>query len=497
MLTVKDIYRLQTDYNVAEGRVKQAEVTFAEYADQCRIFISKNLPEEFTTGSWDSSKKADVTDSLVTQFVDKHKVYVDGYITPEGTIDSELLLEDLRDAVTGVGILKEALNDPEVDEIQINDKNTIFIQKGGVLTPYVDSKGRVMRFATNEEIHIVLNKLIDSNGDSDIPQFTEGNPILNAKTSKDQYRVSAVHYAANTQDKPPYNFPITSVVIRKFKEVKLTIDDLIKTEAVTPKMGRLLSLLGKAELKLFCVGPTGSGKTTLLNIIAGSAPVDRRMILVQNPSEITFKERDEYGRNKRNVVHWEVIDQASLDSLISNTLRFTPEIILVGEAREKEEFFQILRAMRTGHKVLGTFHAEDDADAIGRFATELSSVGGMSYVEALRLSAEAVDIVISQFKFPDGQRKVLGISEISGINEDGSVKTNRLFEFKLTGETKVNKYGLTEVLGYFEQVGVLSNYVKKKFYQAGINQKTLDEFCKIDNGDVIIPEKFRKKDESK
>jgi pilus assembly protein CpaF len=481
MLSVKDVYKLQSDYSVADGSFKEAEINFEEYIAQCRTFISANLPEEYITGGWDADKKQNFMLNLASQFVDAHKVKVRNYVSAEGIIDSELLLEDVVDSVSGASILKEALEDPEVDEIQINDKNTIFVAKRGVLVPYVDMRGRIMQFVNNEEIHILLNKLIDD-GTGSIPQFTEGLPILSAKTAKNQYRVNAVHHVANTMDKPPYNFPITSVVIRKFKEVKLTIADLVENYAVTDKMGRLLEILGKAELKLFCVGPTGSGKTTLLNIVAGTIAPDKRIILVQNPTEISFLERDAHGRNLRNVVHWEVVNALSMDKLISNTLRATPEIIIIGEAREAEEFFQILRAMRTGHKVLGTFHAEDAEDGVGRFATELSSIGGASYMESLRLVADTVDIIISQFRFPDGRRRVMEIAEINGIDpETGKVLVNKLFEFQLSGETRENENGLTEVLGEFKQVGVLSSRIQKTFYKAGVSKDTIAEFVALES----------------
>lgn len=478
MLTVKDIYKLQSDYSVADGSFKDAEVSFEDYMAQCRIFLTSNLPEEYTKGDWDSEKKKSVLLSLASQFVDKHKVKVSGYVTPEGIVDAELLLEDVCDSVTGASILKEALEDPEVDEIQINDKNTIFVAKRGILMPYVDSKGRVMQFVTNDEIHIVLNKLIDD-GTGNIPQFTHGNPILNAKTAEKQYRVNAVHFAANTRGKPPFDFPITTVVIRKFKEVKLTIQDLIESKAITPKMGRLLTLLGQAELKLFCVGPTGSGKTTLLNIIANTIPINKRIILVQNPTEISFLERDEYGRNLRNVVHWEVIDSAKLDELTTNTLRATPEVILIGESREPQEFYQAYRAAKTGHPIMGTYHAEDEVDAVERYATEISSAGGISYMEAIRLVAGTLDVIISQYRFPDGRRRVMGISEVMGIDANGDVKTNQIFEFQMSGETRINEYGLTEVLGEFKQVGTLSDKIVKNFFKAGISRDTIAEFLTI------------------
>lgn len=478
MLSIKEVYKLQSDYSVADGNFKDSEITFDEYMKQCRIFLSANLPEEYSKGTWDTEKKRQVLMNLASRFVDLHKVKVRGYVTKEGILDQDLLLQDVLDAVTGASILKEALEDPEVDEIQINDKNTIFVLKRGVAQPYVDSRGRVMQFGSNDEVHIVLNKLIDD-GMGNIPQFTEGNPILNAKTAQHQYRINAVHYVANTMDKPPNNFPITTVVIRKFKEVKLTIDDLIKNKAITPKMGRLLMLFGRADLDLFCVGPAGSGKTTLLNIIANTIPLEKRIILVQNPTEIFLAERDQYGRNIRNVVHWEVSSNVSMATFISNSLRATPDVIIVGESREAEEFYQILRAMRTGHQVMGTFHAEDAVDGVGRFATEITMSGSMGYSEALRLVADTIDIIIAQYRFADGKRRVMEISEVLGVNNEGKVQVNKLFEFKLSGETRKAENGMIEVLGKFEQVGTISEKLQRAFYKAGVSRSEIEEFMTI------------------
>ena len=183
--------------------------------------------------------------------------------------------------------------------------------------------------------------------------------------------------------------------------------------------------LTNEESHSLIIGTTGSGKTTLLRIIASTVPKNKRMILIQNPTEISFFEKDAYGRNTRNVVHWEVVQSAddskntsaSMANLISNSLRATPEVVLIGEAREPEEFQQIQRAMRTGHKTLGTFHAEDAKDAIGRFASEIS--GGNSYIESVRMVADSIDIIISQFKFENGERKVMEISEVLGTDKDG------------------------------------------------------------------------------
>ena len=482
MINLKEVYKIQAEYGVADESFKDSEISFEDYLAQCRLFISRNLPAEYTKGSWDAEKKLNTLINLTSMYVEHHKVNVRGYVSSEGIIDTTLLLEDLCDAVTGEAIVKEALADPEIDEIQINDQNTIFVIRNGIPEYYTDSKGRVMQFGSNEEVHTLLNKLIDD-GTGNLPQFTDGVPLLNAKTAKHQYRINAVHHVANTMDKPPYNKPITTVVIRKFKESHLDINDLVRGGACTEQMGRLLMLLGRAELKLFCVGPTGSGKTTLLRIIASTVPKNKRMILIQNPTEISFFEKDAYGRNTRNVVHWEVVQSAddskntsaTMANLISNSLRATPEVILIGEAREPEEFQQIQRAMRTGHKTLGTFHAEDAKDAIGRFASEIS--GGNSNLESVRMVADSIDIIISQFKFENGERKVMEISEILGTDENGEPIVSTLFKYNFTGRMAKDEKGKVKVLGEFKQENYMSEKLKNSLYKVGIPFETIAEFC--------------------
>lgn len=479
MLTLKKIYSMQTQYKVTDGEAVQADVKYQDYLENCRNFITNNLPHSYSDGTMTAEERNTMDYDLVVQFIDKHKVLVEGYITPEGILDVDLLLQDVTDSVTGAGILTEGLEDVDVDEIQINDKNTIFVQKKGVLQPYVDKHGRLLQFVSDEEIRIVMSRLIDD-GTGNSPQITDGAPILNAKTAKKQYRVSMVHHTINTRGPAPYDHKITNVVIRKFKETKLTMGDVIRSEAITPKMGRLLKFLGTANLKMFFVGPTGSGKTTLLNIVAEGFDLSRRIMLVQNPTEISFFERYPDGRLKRNVVHWESNDRVNASTLVDTTLRQTPEIIVMGESRENTEFLQALRAMQTGHIVLGTFHAESAEDAIHRYANEYSSIGGSSYFEALKISAKAIDIIITQFKFPDGKRRVLSISEIMGVDADGEVVTNDIFKFEKIGKVSITEDGLKSVKGEFVQNATMSERLKDALYSYGTSYEEIEEFCDKD-----------------
>ena len=487
MLNEHAVYRVQTMNNVTDLS-RLDTIGIDEYVQQCRLFVvNNNTVDGITNANEDAVAKHKRLISLIELFVNNHVVPVEGFISENGVIDKQRLLDETVDRVSGLGVLKRAFEDPDIDEIQINDFKTIYVVDRGVNKLLCDEKGQPLSFYDNEEIHTLLTKLVDD-GTGQMPQFTDGIPILNTKTAKEQYRVSAVHYSANARDSDLGNLPITTVVIRKFRKVKLTMDDLVKTDTLTSKMARFLQLLGMADITLFCVGKTGSGKTTLLNIIGSTIPKNKRILLVQNPTEITFFERDNYGRNTRNAVHWEVHDVASkekdaiytptMENLMSNTLRFTPEVTIIGEARTKGEFEQIKRSIQMGQPVMGTFHAADSQEAIGRMATE---VGG-DFFEAKTLFANSVDIIVSQFRFRDGTRRVLEISEIEGVNPDGSIKVNTLFEFVQTGRNSTNKKnGLPHAIGYFRQVNPISETLIKKFYRSSISHEDIAEFITVDS----------------
>lgn len=482
MLSTHDIYRLQSMHSVSEDFGEDEGTDFKDYLNECRQFLTANMHRvRNKDGNTAENHKSMI--KLIQEYVDKHNVKVKGYFIDGGIIDKDLLLNDLIDAVTGVGILKEAFDDEEIDEIQINDYKSIFVSRKGVLEPYIDSKGRDLMFSSDDEVAMVISRVIDD-GTGNIPQFTPGHPILNAKTAKEHYRINAVHNSANAMDKLPNNFPMTSVVIRKFKEVKLELEDLIRSGSITEEMAAFIKILGRSGLKTFCVGPTGSGKTTLLNIIASNLPIDKRIILIQNPTEISLFERDEMGRNKRNVVHWEVKDsgdstdddeKATMPNLISNTLRATPEVMIVGEARTPGEFEQIMRVMKTGHPVLGTYHAEDSKDAVERFAEELD--GGS--VQSLRKVAKSIDFIISQHRFPDGTRRVMEISEIMGVDKDGEPIINTIFKFEMSGKYKINpENGLPSPEGYHKMINGISEDLKEKFFKYGISIDELQPFIR-------------------
>ena len=496
MLSLSKVFKDQQKYGVTKVYTDSENVSYDSYLAGCRRLMTDKTPAEFY--DWDMKRQTDFNMTLIVNYVKLNPKAVEGFIDENGDIKQEELIKRLQTDIIDFGILRVALEDDSIQEIQINDCKTIWVVRGGKSELFVDENGNPYQFASDEELHSTVDRLIFS-PKSQAPRMTKTNPLLNARTASKGYRLSAVNSTAITPDSNmAFDFPCTSVTIRKYAPSMLTFKDFERFGSLTPEMSRLLRMLGKANIRLACVGPTSSGKTTLLNAIAWEVDPELRLLLIQNPTEIMIYDRNaNTGANKRNALHWEAQDLSpeqakdpttpTMANMISHTLRNTPDVIIPGEIRTPEEFFQANRALKTGHRILTTWHAVDGADAIDRAATELSTMGG-SALEHARSLANSFDIVVSQQKLGDGSRHVMAIEELTGRLIDGRAETRKLFEYVLTGESDKDPITgkVKKIYGYFQQTNPLSERLVQSFYQVGITKEELEEFVNVP---PIIPGK--------
>lgn len=501
MLSLSDVYRAQSKYGVNNNTAGEGEaVSYEVYLIGCRRSLTDKTPVEYY--SWDIKRQNDFTDNLIVTYVRNNLKFVDGFVDENGDIMQDELINRLRIDIVDFGILREALEDDSVQEVQINDCKTIWVVRGGKSELFVDSNGKPYQFVSDAELHATIDRLI-YNPKGNTPRMTKTNPLLNTRTAGKGYRLSAVDGTAITPDsKVGFDFPCTSVTIRKYAPSMLKFPDFENFGSLTREISNFLRYCGRANIRLACVGPTSSGKTTLLNAVCWEVDPDLRLLLIQNPTEIMIYNRnEENGANARNVLHWEAQDlspEAAKDpttptmaNMISHTLRNTPDVIIPGEIRTPEEFFQANRALKTGHRLLTTWHALDGADAIDRAATELSTLGG-NVLDHARSLAQSFDIIVSQQKLGDGRRKVMKVEELTGKLVEGRAETHTLFEFKLTGDTE--KDPVTgrpkEIFGYFQQVEPISEKLVQSFYSVGITKEELEPYThpyKVKEGRSNLP----------
>jgi twitching motility protein PilT len=155
-------------------------------------------------------------------------------------------------------------------------------------------------------------------------------------------------------------------------------------------------------LVLVC-GPTGSGKSTTLAALIDIANRTRtdHIITIEDPIEFL------HTSNRCVVVQREVgVDTHSFATALKHALRQDPDIILVGEMRDKETMEIALRAAETGHLVFATIHTQDTAQSINRIVDEFPA----AQQDQIRTQfAGSVQGVVSQSLCPtvDGKGRVV------------------------------------------------------------------------------------------
>lgn len=493
MLNLAYIYNSQSKYGVVKQNKGNADdiITYQDYLSRCRRYLTDRTTMEYY--SFSKEDKENFSKGAINDFVNENPLAVEGFIVND-TIDTDLLLQTLARDIIDFGILREALEDPRIQEIQINDWATVWVVRQGRTELFTKPTGEPFQFLNNDELRSTIDRLIyNPDSSSSSPRTTKTNPLLNTRTAGDGYRLSAVDDSAITPDinNPNGLRECYSVTIRKYAPSMMKFEDFERNQSLTKEMSDFLRLCGRANIRLACVGPTSSGKTTLLNAIVWEVDPSLRLLLIQNPTEIMIYDRKADKHNSRNVLHWEAQDlppekakdptTPTMANMIAHTLRNTPDVIVPGEVRTPDEFYQMNRALKTGHRVLTTWHALDGADAVDRAATELSTLGG-SASEHARSLANSFDIFVSQQRLGDGSRKVMTIEESTGkFDDDGRLVTNKLFEFILTGEVDKDPNDptgmrATKIHGYFQQSGVISPKLTQAFYAVGISKEELEPF---------------------
>jgi pilus assembly protein CpaF len=244
------------------------------------------------------------------------------------------------------------------------------------------------------------------------------------------------------------------LTIRKFSKKKLSLDDLIGFDSLDARMARFLTRSVVARRNILVSGGTGSGKTTLLNILSSAIPSEERIVTIEDAAELQLHQPHVVSLETRPP-NMEGRGEFTIRDLVRNALRMRPDRIIVGECRGREAL-DMLQAMNTGHDgSLTTLHANSPEEAIARLETLVLMAGLDLPSRAIREQiANSIHVVVQQARFADGTRKITGIAEVVGIDDDGSVRLESIFEFSRFAGAR------TEVRGEFRATGYLPTYVE-------------------------------------
>jgi pilus assembly protein CpaF len=352
------------------------------------------------------------------------------------------LFEQIAAEILGFGPLQPLLEDDTITEIMVNGPKSV----------YVERKGKIHRvpvtFENNDHVMRIIDRIVAPLG----RRIDESSPYVDARL-QDGSRVNAVI--------PPISLVGPTLTIRKFSKNPITVDQLIQFGSVTAEAIQFLKACVEARLNVIISGGTGSGKTTFLNVMSGFIPNDERIVTIENAAELQLRQEHVVTLESRppNI---EGRGEITIRDLVINSLRMRPDRIIVGECRGGETL-DMLQAMNTGHDgSMTTAHANSPRDAISRIETMCLMAGMDLPVRAIREQvASAVDLICQQERMRDGTRKIVSITEVSGMEGDVITMTD-IFVFEQTGMDN------GKIVGRLRPTGLRPKFMDK-IETAGIN----------------------------
>jgi pilus assembly protein CpaF len=355
---------------------------------------------------------------------------------PLSFAERERLSREILDEIFGLGPLEQLLKDTNISDILVNRFDRVYIEKGGKL--------ELTNLSFKDNVHLmqIIERIVSRVG----RRVDESSPMVDARLA-DGSRVNAII--------PPLALDGPCLSIRRFGRDPVTAHQMLENHTLTQSMLDLLSAMVRGRLNILVSGGTGAGKTTLLNVLSGYIPDFERVVTIEDAAELQLRQQNIVRLETRppNIEGKGAVRQRQL---VINSLRMRPDRIVVGEVRG-EEAFDMLQAMNTGHEgSLTTVHANSPRDAMARIENMVSMANLNIPERAVRHQiASAVHAVVQIARLSDGTRKVITISEVTGMADD-SIAMQDIFVFERTG---VDESG--RVRGAFRPTGLRPQFAER------------------------------------
>jgi pilus assembly protein CpaF len=361
---------------------------------------------------------------------------VNSEVVPLSFAERERLSREILDEIFGLGPLEPLLKDHSISDILVNRFDRVYIERAGKL----ELTG--LSFKDNVHLMQIIERIVSRVG----RRVDESSPMVDARLA-DGSRVNAII--------PPLAIDGPCLSIRRFGREPVTARQMIENHTLTEPMLELLSAMVKGRLNILISGGTGAGKTTLLNVLSGYIPNSDRIVTIEDAAELQLKQ-EHIVRLETRPPNIEGKGAVRQRQLVINSLRMRPDRIVVGEVRG-EEAFDMLQAMNTGHEgSLTTVHANAPRDALARIENMVSMANLNIPERAVRHQiASAIHAVVQIARLSDGTRKVITVSEITGM-EGEIISMQDIFLFERTGVDQSGK-----VRGAFRATGIRPKFAER------------------------------------
>ncbi|MGH1563348.1 CpaF family protein [Mumia sp. DW29H23] len=320
--------------------------------------------------------------------------------------DPDATIGELVAAVAGLGPLQPYLDDPEVEEIWINEPSRVFVARGGrheltsvILTPV--------------EVRELVERMLATSG----RRLDMSQPFVDA-TLPGGHRLHVVLEGIARG--------FAAVNVRKFGARFRGLGDLVAAGALTEHAAAFLRASVVSGHNVLVSGGTQCGKTTFLNALAAEVPGTERIVSAEEVFELRFSHPDWVALQTRQA-GLEGTGEIRLRTLVKEALRMRPSRLVIGEVRA-EECFDLLLALNAGLPGMATLHASSARQALVKMCTlPLLAGENISARFVVPTVATCVDHVVHLGMDAQGRRSVREIAAVSGRVENEVIETESLF----------------------------------------------------------------------
>ncbi|MEY4721090.1 MAG: hypothetical protein RIQ46_815 [Pseudomonadota bacterium] len=350
--------------------------------------------------------------------------------------EHEELVDEVMDELLGLGPIEPLLKDDSVTDILVNGHDHVFVERHGLL------ELTSTRFQDDRHLLRIIQKIVSAVG----RRIDESSPYVDARLA-DGSRVNAII--------PPLAIDGPALSIRKFARKWISIDRLIELDSLPATMAEVMKAIVGSRRNVLISGGTGSGKTTLLNAMSSFIGHRERIVTIEDSAELQLQQ-EHVVRLETRPPNIEGRGEVTQRDLVKNALRMRPDRIIVGEVRSGEAF-DMLQAMNTGHDgSMTTVHANTPRDALSRVEQMIGMSGvDISPRSARAQIASAMNIVIQIERLVDGHRRVVSLSEITGM-EGETIMMQEIFRYKTVGRREDGT-----VVGHFEATGIRPKFLSE------------------------------------
>lgn len=405
-------------------------------------------------------------DEVKKQIFSKIKKYLqDNSIAVKNMTTDELIEKIYIDAFEFT-FLNKYIYDENVEEINGNSWDCIYVHFSDGRIAKLDEK-----FQNEEQALSVIRRILAISNN----RVNDAEPIALGEIGKNK-RITVII--------PPVVDEEAGVTfsLRNVNSNTVSKTTFLEKATGTPEMFNLLEQCTRYGVSICIAGSTGSGKTTLTNWLLSTIPDQKRIYTIESGSrELNLIKRNEKGEIINNVISTKTkenknkefsVDQ---DKLLAIALRYHPDIICVGEMRDKEAY-TAQEASRTGHNVITTVHAESAEDTYDRILSLcLKAEANVNDERLFEYIVKAFPIIVFVKQLEDKSRKIMEIME-SYVDDNRKIKFNPIFNYEVI-ETDIID-GKTVIKGTHKKVGGISEKLAKRLSNNGMPTTQLNKLLR-------------------